>query len=77
MRSTVKRATVYFDARIHKLLKLKAVETAQSISEIVNAAVQRELAADANDLEVFGERESEPSISYEAMLKELKRDGKI
>lgn len=72
-----KRATVYFDPRIHKILKLKALESSRSISEIINNAVMHEFAEDREDLEAFEKRANEQTISYEAMLKELKKDGKI
>jgi len=72
-----KRATIYFDTNIHKALKVKAVETDRSISDIVNEALRHELAEDQEDLEVISKRVSEPSISYEILLKKLKDDGKI
>ncbi|MDP3731638.1 MAG: CopG family transcriptional regulator [Candidatus Omnitrophota bacterium] len=72
-----KRSTVYFDPAIHRVLKLMAIETEQSISDIVNEAIRHELAQDQEDLAVFAKRAKEPSISYEALLKKLKADGKI
>ena len=45
-----KRATVYFDPEIHKALKIMAVETTRSISDIVDDALRRELAEDEEDL---------------------------
>lgn len=73
----MKRSTVYFDPAIHKVLKLMAIETEQSISDIVNRAVRRELAEDEEDLMVFAKRAKEPTVSLEALLKKLKADGKI
>ncbi|HAH22040.1 MAG: CopG family transcriptional regulator [Omnitrophica WOR_2 bacterium GWF2_43_52] len=72
-----KRSTVYFDPAIHRVLKLMAIETEQSISDIVNEAIRHELAQDQEDLAVFAKRAKEPSMSYEALLKKLKADGKI
>ncbi len=72
-----KRATVYLDARLHKLLKLKALETSMSLSQLVNDAVRHELTEDEQDLAAFRARVNEPAVTYEAMLRELKRDGKI
>ncbi len=72
-----KRSTVYFDPDIHKVLKLKALETDCSISDIVNEALRHELAQDQEDLAVFEQRAKEPTISYEALLKKIKADGKI
>ena len=72
-----KRATVYLDPQLHKVLKLKAAETSVSISQIIDEALRKELAEDAEDLKVFKDRAKEPTISYEKVLAQLKRDGKI
>jgi len=72
-----KRATVYLDPGLHRALRLKAVETSQSVSEIINDAVRRSLMEDEEDLAAFEERSREPLLSYEDMLKELKRRGTI
>ena len=72
-----KRSTIYLDPQVHRILKLKSLETEQSISELVNTAVLHELAEDQEDLAAFEERLHEPAVSYEAMLKDLKRHGKI
>ena len=77
MAPPVKRATIYLDPVIHKALKLKAVETSRSMSDLVNEAVREALAEDAEDLATFEEREKEPVLSYDEMLKRLKKDGRI
>ena len=77
MTMETKRATIYLDPELHKALKLKAVETSRSVSELVNDAVREALAEDAEDLEAFEERAAEPLISYDEMVKRLKRDGRI
>ena len=77
MRTTTMRATVYLDPELHKALRLKAVETAQSLSKLVNDAIKESLAEDAEDIAAFEERIKEPLISYDAMLKRLKKNGRI
>ena len=72
-----KRATVYFDRDLHKALRLKAIETSRSVSELVNNAVREALAEDAEDIAAFEERAGERLISYDEMVKRLKRDGRI
>lgn len=72
-----KRATVYLDAELHRALKVKAAETDRSLSELVNEAVQLSLAEDAEDLEAFDARASEPNLAFEEVVKDLKRRGKI
>jgi hypothetical protein len=77
MATPAKRATVYLDPVLHKALKLKAVETSRSISDLVNSAVREALVEDAEDLAAFDERADEPLISYDEMIKRLKKDGRI
>ena len=72
-----KRATVYLDPDLHRVLKLKAAETSRSVSDLVNESVRHELAEDQEDLKAFKDRVKEPTVSYEQLLKELKADGKI
>jgi predicted transcriptional regulator len=71
------RATVYLDPELHKALRLKAAETTQSISKLVNDAIKESLAEDAEDIAAFEARAKEPMISYDAMIKRLKKDGRI
>jgi hypothetical protein len=73
----IKRATVYFDSSLHRVLRLKSAETSRSVSELVNEAVSTALHEDLDDLEIFQKRAHEPTISLESALKELKRNGKI
>lgn len=77
MTTQAKRATIYLDPDLHKALRLKAVETSRSVSELVNNAVREALSEDAEDIKAFEERAREALISYDEMVKRLKRDGKI
>ena len=77
MSVAVKRATIYFDLSLHRVLRLKSAETSRSVSELVNEAVSTALKEDLEDLEIFKKRANEPTISFESALKELKRNGKI
>ncbi len=74
---STKRATVYFDEALHRLLRLKAAEMDLSISELVNDAVKQSLAEDAEDLAAFDERASEPDLPFERVIKELRKRGKL
>lgn len=77
MAEAPKRSTIYFDPRLHAALRLKAAHTNRSLSELVNDAVREALAEDQEDLAAFDDRVSEPTMSYEALLDDLKADGKI
>ena len=72
-----KRTTVYLDPAMHRALQHKALETSRSLSDLVNDAVRNTLAEDAEDLAAFEERVSEPLVTYESLLKELKSDGRL
>jgi plasmid stability protein len=72
-----KRATIYFDALLHRALRLKAAATERSISDLVNDAVKVALAEDASDFEAFEAREAEVDYSFEDVVRDLKRRGKI
>jgi len=77
MTSFTKRSTVYLDPALHKALRLKALETSRSMSELINEAIRESIAEDAEDLAAFDERADEPLISYDEMVKRLKKDGRI
>lgn len=72
-----KRATVYLEPTLHRALRVKAAETDLSVSELVNNAVRAGLAEDAEDLEAFRARAKEPTSSFETLVSDLKRRGKL
>ena len=77
MSSLSKRSTVYFEPSIHQALKLKAASSHLSMSELIDEAVRLLMNEDQEDLAAFSERENEKEISYEALLNDLKKHGKI
>ncbi|HCH24144.1 MAG TPA: CopG family transcriptional regulator [Oceanospirillaceae bacterium] len=72
-----KRSTVYFEPAIHNALKIRAAASHASISELVDEAVRLLMREDQEDLQSFAERVNEPEISYEALLSDLSKHGKI
>lgn len=72
-----KRSTIYLEPDLHRAVRLKSAHTNRTISDIVNDSLRAALREDQEDLAAFDERGSEPVISYEALLKKLKADGKI
>ena len=77
MNDGAKRSTIYFDAKLHAALRMKAALTHRTVSDLVNDAVRAALAEDQEDLASFEDRVSEPTMSYEALLKDLKAHGKL
>lgn len=77
MTNLTKRATVYLEPALHKALRLKAVETSRTVSDLCNDAIRADLAEDAEDLGVFAARKNEPTIAFEDFVKDLKRHGRL
>lgn len=77
MSNLSKRSTIYFEPSIHQALKVKAATSQLSVSELVDQAIRLLLSEDQDDLAAFAERENEKEISYEALLNDLKKHGKI
>jgi predicted transcriptional regulator len=69
------KATIYLDDKIHKALRMKAAETSQSMSELVNDALEASLLEDIEDLEVWRERKNDPRVGFEDFVRQLKKDG--
>jgi len=67
---------VYFDSQLHWALRIKAGETGQSISKIINDAVRMSFAEDVEDLTAFEERANESNLSFESVLKEVRKPAK-
>jgi hypothetical protein len=72
-----KRTTIYFDAEIHRALRVKAALLDVSISDVVNRAVKQLLAEDLEDISAFDERKDEPNLDFEDVVKALRESGKI
>ena len=77
MSNLSKRSTIYFEPTIHQALKMKAASSHLSISELIDEAVRLLMNEDQEDLAAFSERENEKEISYESLLNDLKKHGKI
>jgi len=77
MSARSKRATVYFAPELHRALRVKAAEVERPLSDLVNDAVRQSLTEDAEDLAAFKERAHEPNLSFEAVLKDLRKRGKL
>ena len=72
-----KRATIYFDAHVHRALRMRAAACNRSISEMVNEAVRITLAEDVDDLRDVESRHAEPSTNFEDFVANLRESGRI
>ena len=77
MNEITRRSTVYFEPDLHQALRIKAASTHRSLSDVVNEAVRQALREDQEDLQAFEDRAGEATMSYEDLLKDLKKHGKI
>jgi len=77
MSNLSKRSTVYFEPSIHQALKIRAASSHVSVSELIDEAVRLLMREDQEDLQAFNERVNEPEISYEELINDLKKHGKI
>jgi hypothetical protein len=72
-----KRATIYFEAHVHRALRLRAAACNRSISDMVNEAVRMTLVEDADDLRDADHRQAEPSSSFEEFVTSLRDSGRL
>ena len=71
------KSTLYLEDSIHQALRLKAAETKQSMSELVNDALKASLQEDLEDIKSWRERKDEETYGYEEFVGLLKKDGII
>jgi len=71
------KITLNLDNTILQALKLKASETNQSMSELVNDALKASLQEDLEDIKSWEERKGEDTYNYEEFLELLKKEQVI
>ena len=69
------KATLYLGDDIHRALRMKAAETARSMSDLVNDALEASLLEDLEDIDVWRERRNDPRVGFEDFVRQLKKDG--
>jgi plasmid stability protein len=72
-----KHATIYFEADVHRALRLRAAACNRSISDMLNEAARMTLAEDADDLRDVDHRQNEESIGFEEFVSTLRNSGRI
>ena len=77
MSEPAKHSTIYLDPSLHQALRIKAIHTQRTMSDLVNEAVRLTLREDKEDLAAFHDRMTEPTMSYEELLKDLHAHGKL
>jgi hypothetical protein len=77
MKTMSKRTTIYIDPQLHRALRIKSAEMDSSISELIEKAIKISLAEDAIDLDAYQQRKNEPRLSFEEVVKKLRKNGQI
>ncbi len=73
MQKKTRKTSILFDLALYRALKIKAVETSRSISDLVSDAVAAAHGEDASDLESFAQRENETVLSFREFRRRLFR----
>lgn len=71
------KATFYIDDELLQASKMKAAQSDQSLSTLVNDALRGALSEDEEDRREIKMRRKEASHSFDEVLEALKRAGKI
>ena len=69
------RTTITLNDKLYRALKLRAAESNESISAIVEDAVKFQILEDLGDIEEVNKRENEPTHSFDELVSEFKKEG--
>ena len=73
--ANIQRATIYFQPRVYRALKIKSALSDRPISDLVNEAVVLALREDAEDRRALRKGAKQSSRPFDEFVRELKRDG--
>ncbi len=73
------RVTLSFETVLYQTLKLRAAETGQTLSALMNEALQAQFSEDLEDITSLRKRRAlrETPLPYEVVLKELQGSGSL
>jgi hypothetical protein len=69
------RTTITINDKLYRLLKLRAAESNQTLSAIVEDALKFQMLEDLDDIEEAKRRDVEPSYSFDELVAEFKQAG--
>ncbi|MFI5270826.1 MAG: ribbon-helix-helix protein, CopG family [Candidatus Saccharimonadales bacterium] len=69
------RTTITLNDNIYKALRIRAAESGETISALVEDAIKEQVLEDLDDLHAVLKRENEPAIDFKTFVSELKADG--
>jgi plasmid stability protein len=73
------KATLYLDSDLYKAIKLRAVESGQSVSALMNDALKAQLSEDLDDINSIRYRLAlnETPITFKDALEKLQANGQL
>ncbi|PIZ61553.1 CopG family transcriptional regulator [Candidatus Saccharibacteria bacterium CG_4_10_14_0_2_um_filter_52_9] len=71
------RTTINLNDKVYRALKLRAAQTDESISAIVEDAVKYQLLEDLEDIADAQSRSKEPTYAFDKLVAEFKAEGLI
>ena len=69
------RTTITLNDKIYKAIRIRAAESGESVSSVIEDAIKEQVLEDLDDLEAVKERENESALDFRVFVKELKADG--
>ncbi|CAN5699691.1 hypothetical protein BH23PAT2_BH23PAT2_09160 [soil metagenome] len=69
------KTTVYLSPTVRRALKMRTIDSNQTMSAYVESAVAAAVAEDLADIETIEKRRNEPTESLDTFLDAMKRDG--
>jgi len=69
------RTTITLNDKLFRALKLRAAESNETISAIVQDALKYQMLEDLEDIEEAKRREHEPTHSFDELVAEFKKEG--
>lgn len=69
------RTTITINDKLYRVLKLRAAESDETMSSIIEDAIKYQILEDLEDLQAAKDRENEPTMNFDDFVKELKADG--
>lgn len=77
MSSNDTKTTIYLSPSVRRALKRRVLETDQTMSQYVDAAIAAAIAEDLEDIEAIDARRNDETESLEEFLKAIKADGLV
>lgn len=69
------RTTITLNDKIYKSIKIRAAESGESVSSLIEDAIKEQILEDLDDLQAVKERENESALNFRVFVQELKADG--